>query len=89
MRVAVERTFGRIDVLVASAVASNEAKLWQTTEAEFDQVIDTNLKSAFVTVTQARPLLADGPSSTSCCDSWPTRAKPPPSCSWPQPRPPI
>lgn len=59
---AVGRAFGRIDVLVANAGASNAPGLWDTTEADFDQVIDTNLKSAFFTVTQARPLLADGAS---------------------------
>jgi NAD(P)-dependent dehydrogenase (short-subunit alcohol dehydrogenase family) len=33
--------------------------LWETTEADFDRVIDVNLKVPFFTVTQARPLLAE------------------------------
>jgi NAD(P)-dependent dehydrogenase (short-subunit alcohol dehydrogenase family) len=59
---AIGRGFGRIDVLVANAGASNAPELWDTTEADFDRVIDTNLKSAFFTVAQARPLLADAAS---------------------------
>ena len=62
MATAVRDAFGRIDVLVANAGASNAPELWATTEADFDRVIDANFKSAFFTVTQARPLLADGAS---------------------------
>jgi NAD(P)-dependent dehydrogenase (short-subunit alcohol dehydrogenase family) len=62
MATAVQDAFGQIDVLVANAGASNAPELWTTTEADFDLVIDANLKSAFFTVTQARPLLADGAS---------------------------
>lgn len=59
---AVRDAFGRIDVLVANAGASNAPGLWETTEADFDRVISANFKSAFFTVTAARPLLADGAS---------------------------
>ena len=62
MAQAVRDTLGRVDVLVASAGASNAPELWETTEDDFDRVIDANLKSAFFTVTQVRPLLADGAS---------------------------
>jgi NAD(P)-dependent dehydrogenase (short-subunit alcohol dehydrogenase family) len=62
MSEAVRAAFGRIDVLVANAGASNAPELWETTEADFDRVIDTNLKSAFFTVAETRPLLADGAS---------------------------
>jgi NAD(P)-dependent dehydrogenase (short-subunit alcohol dehydrogenase family) len=51
---AVRSAFGPIDVLVANAGASNAPELWETTEADFDRVIDTNLKSAFFTVMQRR-----------------------------------
>ena len=62
MSKAIQAAFGRIDVLVANAGASNAPELWDTTESDFDRVIDANLKSAFFTVTEARPLLADGAS---------------------------
>jgi NAD(P)-dependent dehydrogenase (short-subunit alcohol dehydrogenase family) len=62
MTAAVREAFGRIDVLVACAGAANAPDLWHTTEADFDEVIDANLKSAFFTVTEARPLLVEGAS---------------------------
>jgi NAD(P)-dependent dehydrogenase (short-subunit alcohol dehydrogenase family) len=62
MAQAVRDALGRVDVLVVNAGASNAPELWETTEDDFDRVIDANLKSAFFTVTQVRPLLADGAS---------------------------
>jgi NAD(P)-dependent dehydrogenase (short-subunit alcohol dehydrogenase family) len=47
-----------IDVLIANAGASNAPELWETTEAQFDQVVDANFKSTFFTVTETRHLLA-------------------------------
>ena len=35
---AVRDAFGRIDVLVANAGASNAPELWETTEADFDRL---------------------------------------------------
>ena len=63
MAQAVRDALGRVDVLVANAGAANAPELWETTEDDFDRVIDANLKSAFFTVTQVRPLLADGASA--------------------------
>jgi NAD(P)-dependent dehydrogenase (short-subunit alcohol dehydrogenase family) len=59
---AVHDVFGQIDVLVANAGAANAPELRDTTEAAFDKVIDVNLKSAFFTVLQSLPMLADGAS---------------------------
>ena len=39
--------FGRIDVLVNNAGITRDALLMRMTEAQFDEVIDANLKSAF------------------------------------------
>ena len=61
MAQAVRVTLGRVDARVASAGASSAPELWETTEDDFDRVIDANLKSAFFTVTQVRPPLADEP----------------------------
>jgi NAD(P)-dependent dehydrogenase (short-subunit alcohol dehydrogenase family) len=62
MTEAVHDVFGQIDVLVANAGASNAPDLRGTTEADFDAVIDMNLKSAFFTVLESLPVLADGAS---------------------------
>jgi NAD(P)-dependent dehydrogenase (short-subunit alcohol dehydrogenase family) len=52
--------FGSIDVLFVNAGVAKYAPIEQTTEALYDQIIDTNLKGAFFTVQKALPLLADG-----------------------------
>ncbi|MEP7023699.1 MAG: SDR family oxidoreductase [Actinomycetota bacterium] len=62
MTEAVHDVFGQIDVLVANAGASNAPELRDTTEAAFDKVINVNLKSAFFTVLESLPVLADGAS---------------------------
>jgi NAD(P)-dependent dehydrogenase (short-subunit alcohol dehydrogenase family) len=51
-----------VDVLFVNAGASNAPDTLETDEAAFDRVIDTNLKSAFFTVTACHPILARGAS---------------------------
>lgn len=51
-----------IDVLFANAGASNAPELFETTEQTFDMVINSNLKSAFFTVTHCFDLLSAGAS---------------------------
>jgi NAD(P)-dependent dehydrogenase (short-subunit alcohol dehydrogenase family) len=52
--------YGRLDVVFANAgVASFEA-FGEITEAEFDRVMDINVKGVFFTVQKTVPLLSDG-----------------------------
>ena len=53
------KSSGPIDILIANAGASNAPELWDTTDAQFDEVIATNLKSTFFTIVETRDLLAD------------------------------
>ncbi|HYE72149.1 MAG TPA: SDR family oxidoreductase, partial [Blastocatellia bacterium] len=39
--------FGRLDILVNNAGVEHNAPFWDVTEADFDRVINTNLKGAF------------------------------------------
>lgn len=56
-----------IDILFANAGASNAPEpVWETTDAEFDAVVDVNLKSAFFTVTCLHTLPADRASVVLC-----------------------
>ena len=67
VRVAVAEHWQSVDVLFANAGASNAPELvWDTTDAEFDAVIDVNLKSAFFTVTCLQPMLAERASVILC-----------------------
>jgi 3-oxoacyl-[acyl-carrier protein] reductase len=50
-------TFGAIDILCANAGIFPAAKLGSMTEADFDQVIATNLKGTFLTVSACLPAL--------------------------------
>jgi 3-oxoacyl-[acyl-carrier protein] reductase len=58
---AVERvadTHGRLDVLVNNAGITRDGLILRMDDEDFDAVIDTNLKSAFVTIrTAARPMM--------------------------------
>jgi 3-oxoacyl-[acyl-carrier protein] reductase len=54
---AVDR-FGGIDVLCANAGIFPEARLADMTEAQFDEVFDTNVKGTFFTVQACLPALA-------------------------------
>lgn len=53
---------GRIDVLFANAGRSDAPPIEQTTEHDFDLMMNTNVKSVFFTVVRALPLLRPGAS---------------------------
>lgn len=53
----VQGAFGRVDVLVNSVGASLIAPLEATTEAEWDYIVDTNLKGAFFCIRSMLDLL--------------------------------
>jgi NAD(P)-dependent dehydrogenase (short-subunit alcohol dehydrogenase family) len=56
------KRFGSIDLLFVNAGGGKFAPIEQTTEAMFDEMIDSNLKGAYFTVQKALPLLKDGAS---------------------------
>lgn len=58
----VRERFGRIDVLFVNAGIARLGPLADTTEALFDEVMDTNFKGLFFTLQAALPLLTDGAS---------------------------
>ncbi len=41
------REFGRLDILVANAGVARDAVVWKMTEAQWDEVLDVNLKGCF------------------------------------------
>jgi NAD(P)-dependent dehydrogenase (short-subunit alcohol dehydrogenase family) len=53
---------GRLDILVANAGFYEPGTLGDITEAHFDRIFDTNVRSALFTVQKALPLLAKGAS---------------------------
>jgi 3-oxoacyl-[acyl-carrier protein] reductase len=54
----VAETHGRLDVLVNNAGITKDGLILRMDDEDFDAVIDTNLKSAFVTIrTAARPMM--------------------------------
>lgn len=52
--------FGKIDVLVANAGAGILGNVAGTSEADYDQTMDLNLKSVYFTVQKALPYMNDG-----------------------------
>jgi NAD(P)-dependent dehydrogenase (short-subunit alcohol dehydrogenase family) len=54
---AVEKRFGRLDILVNSAAAFFPTPLAETTEEQWDKLLDSNLKSQFFCAQRAAPLL--------------------------------
>lgn len=52
--------FGKIDIIVANAGAGAVGTVAITSEADFDQAIDLNLKSVYFTVQKALPYMNDG-----------------------------
>jgi NAD(P)-dependent dehydrogenase (short-subunit alcohol dehydrogenase family) len=52
--------FGKIDVVVANAGAGTLGTVATTSEADFDQTLDLNLKSVYFTVQKALPYMNDG-----------------------------
>lgn len=55
----VGRAFGRLDILVLNAGVSVALPLEHVGEAQFDALMDVNVKGAFFTVQKALPLLAN------------------------------
>ncbi|WP_419420033.1 SDR family NAD(P)-dependent oxidoreductase [Legionella sp. D16C41] len=55
-----EKTFGKIDILVANAGVGTRISVVDITEADFDQMVDINYKGAYFTVHYALPYLKDG-----------------------------
>jgi NAD(P)-dependent dehydrogenase (short-subunit alcohol dehydrogenase family) len=56
------RTLGRVDVLVVNAAVVKLAPLGDTSDEMFDEIVSTNLKGAYRTLTIGAPFLADGAS---------------------------
>ena len=54
----VKETFGRIDVLVNNAGITKDGLMMRMDEAQWDAVIDTNLKSAFNFIHACTPVMA-------------------------------
>jgi NAD(P)-dependent dehydrogenase (short-subunit alcohol dehydrogenase family) len=52
-----ERRFGRLDILVNNAAAFSPTPLGKTDEAQWDAILDTNLKAQFFAAQRAAPLL--------------------------------
>ena len=59
---AVNRKFGKIDVLFVNAGVAKFAPLTETREALFDEQFDINIKGAYFTIQKAVPHLNDGAS---------------------------
>ncbi len=51
------KAFGRVDILVNNAGITRDTLLLRMTEEDFDRVIDTNLKGAFLCMKQAARLM--------------------------------
>lgn len=56
---AIRDRFGRLDVVFANAGVAAFGPYAQITEAEYDRVMNINVKGVFFTIQQALPLLAD------------------------------
>ncbi|MDN3550008.1 SDR family NAD(P)-dependent oxidoreductase [Mucilaginibacter aquaedulcis] len=52
--------FGKIDVIVANAGAGTTGTVADTSEADYDNMMDLNLKSVYFTVQKALPYMNDG-----------------------------
>jgi glucose 1-dehydrogenase len=70
-------TFGRLDVLVDNAGIETRTSILDTTEADYQRVLDVNLKSAFFgTQVAAKQFIAQGdgglvPNNSSVHEDWP------------------
>lgn len=52
--------FGKIDVIVANAGAGTTGTVADTSETDYDKLMDINLKSVYFTVNKALPYIKDG-----------------------------
>lgn len=57
---ATAKKFGKIDVIVANAGAGTTGTVADTSEADYDRLLDLNLKSVYFTVNKALPYMNDG-----------------------------
>ena len=57
---ATAKKFGKIDVLVANAGAGTTGTVADTSEADYDKLLDLNLKSVYFTVNKALPFMNNG-----------------------------
>jgi glucose 1-dehydrogenase len=70
-------TFGRLDVMINNAGIETRSSILETTEAQFDKVMEVNLKSAFFgTQLAAKQMIAQGTGGriiniTSVHEDWP------------------
>ncbi|QFG26305.1 SDR family oxidoreductase [Actinomadura sp. WMMB 499] len=56
---AVRERYGRLDAVFANAGIAAFGDMSETTEDEFDRLMDTNVKGVYFTIQKALPLLAD------------------------------
>jgi 3-oxoacyl-[acyl-carrier protein] reductase len=56
--------FGRLDILINNAGMGNYKKLEDTTAAEYDELMDTNVRSTFLFTRQAVPVMRQQKSGT-------------------------
>lgn len=54
----VAETFGRLDILISNAAASDYRSILNTTPRQFESVMNTNVRALITLVQAARPLLA-------------------------------
>lgn len=64
---AVEKAFGKIDVLFANAGVSDSPPWMEADEAAFDSIMGANAKSVFFTFTKAFPILSEASSVIFTC----------------------
>jgi NAD(P)-dependent dehydrogenase (short-subunit alcohol dehydrogenase family) len=57
---AVEKDFGKIDIIFLNAGIANFAPFEQASEKHFDEIMDINVKGVFFTLQKLLPLLNDG-----------------------------
>lgn len=72
----VNKTYGKIDVLVVNAGIAGNMKLEEVDEQFYDSIMNTNLKGAYFTVQKAVPFLNNNSSiilisSMACHGGWP------------------
>jgi NAD(P)-dependent dehydrogenase (short-subunit alcohol dehydrogenase family) len=60
MFAATAKKFGKIDALVANAGAGTTGTVAVTSEADYEKLLDLNLKSVYFTVNKALPFMNDG-----------------------------
>ncbi len=58
------KTFGQLDILIANAGAGNYKNLVDTSAEEYDQLMDTNMKSSFLFARHAAPPMIEQQSGT-------------------------